>query len=116
MTTHAIQSDLMDHIIKTLDLAEKIIRESQGAKQEDLILFGQYISHLKSDINEERAWVVISVLHPSRLVEKADDPLAKLAWEKIDEVADKVANNQGYDDELDLAIKEAWEEILEEQK
>ena len=46
----------------------------------------------------------------------ADDPLAKLAWENLDEIADRVHNNQQYDDALDLAITEEWEKFLEERK
>ena len=105
MTTHAVDSKLMDRIVKHLDYNDVATPNSRIEESQKLI----------EELNQERDWVVISVLHPGRLVEKADDPLAKLAWEHVDEIANNVSNNQQYDDALDAAIAEEWEKFLEEQ-
>jgi hypothetical protein len=106
MSTHAIQSELIDRIVAALGLSKHQTNPRHAADIKEII----------EELNRERDWVVISVLHPGRLVEMADDPLAKLAWENLDEIADRVHNNQQYDDALDLAITEEWEKFLEEQR
>ena len=103
-STHAIDSDLMDRIISKLNYLSGSRVASPNLSKE--------IRGIIDELNHEREWFVISVLHPGRLVEKADNPLAKLAWENVSEIANNVANNQGYDDELDLAIQEEWDKFL----
>jgi len=111
-STHAISSDLMDRIIKHLEFmsseqAQKTFVSPDLAKQ---------IQADIAELNQERDWVVISVLHPGRLVESADDPLSKLAWENASEMANNIANNQQYDDALDDAILQEWDKFLEDHK
>ena len=112
MPTHAIDSDLMDRIIKHL----KFMSSKNAQKRFVSPNLAKEIEKTIKELNLERDWVVISVLHPGRLVEMADDPLAKLAWEHVGEIANNVSNNQQYDDALDAVIDEEWEKFLEEQK
>ena len=112
MAIHAIESELMDRIVKHLEY----MSSEQAQKS---FVSPDLAKEIRADIeelNRERDWVVISVLHPGRLVEMAEDPLAKLAWDNIDEIANNVSNNQQYDDALDLAISEEWEKFLEKHK
>ena len=112
MTTHAIDAELMDRIVKHLEYMS-------SEKAQKSFVSPDLAKEIRADIeefNRERDWVVISVLHPGRLVEMADDPLAKVAWNNIDEIANNVSNNQQYDDALDLAISEEWEKFLEDHK
>ncbi len=106
MSTHAIQSELIDRLVKFLDYDNVATPTPRIDEAKELI----------EELNHERDWVVISVLHPGRLVEMADDPSVKLAWDNLDEIANRVHNNQQYDDALDAAITEEWEKFLETQK
>jgi hypothetical protein len=110
MSTHPIDSELMDRIVKYLEFvssehAQKTFISPNLAKdiQRDI-----------NELNQERDWVVISVLHPGRLAPEADDPNVRLAWEALSEIADNVSNNQQYDDALNSAIEEAWDRFLED--
>ena len=109
MTEHPVDSELMDRIVKHLEYM------SSGRAQTSFIS-PDLAKDIQTDIeefNRERDWVIISVLHPMRLAEMAEDPLAKLAWDHVDEIANNVFNNQQYDDALDAAITEEWEKFLE---
>ena len=90
-STHAISSDLMDRIIHCLDSSDMPERDS-----------------LINELNKEREWFVISVLHRARLVEDIiendDFPMRNMTDDVMAEIANDISNNQQYDDELYDAI------------
>jgi Fe2+ transport system protein B len=104
-STHPIDSDLMDKII---DLLKSKYQTANGIQEP--------AKSIIEELNQNRDWVIISVLHAGHMVEKADDPDSDLAWESREEIANEIMNDEKYSEALDDAIHRVWTKYREEHK
>ena len=110
-STHAISSDLIDRIIKSLELLTSEDALNRFVSPD----CAKDIQRIINDLNLEREWFVVSVLHRSR----PDGDVLKmisLSDDEIQEISNNISNNQEYDDALDLAWREELDKFFEDRK